>query len=374
MIRVVQIGIPIAGVGVYIKLLASHIDEDKFEVFLISNNEKQEFEILNKSKISITKIHIDIVREINIYKDAKGLFQIIKIIRQIKPDLIHCHSAKAGILGRIAGLLLNTPTFYTPHAYSFLSTDNKIKKSLYRTIEKLFRFSPAYTLACSKSEYNRTIYELKFESRKVYLWPNSTEVPIEDNLIKQNISFPPNYICSIGRPSYQKNIEMLVETVSYIKKSIINIHLVIIGTGLQSTFLTRIESMIKKYDLENNITLIPWIERREVFNIVKESALYISSSRYEGLPYAILEALSCSKPCIVTNVDGNNELIIENYNGYLVEVGDSKCMAKKVIELMENKAEHKRMSNNSRKLFLDNYDIKKNIFKLEEIYLSKISK
>lgn len=374
MIRVVQIGIPIAGVGVYIKLLASHIDDDKFEVFLICNKEKQEFEILNKSKIPITKIHIDIVREINIYKDAKGLFQIIKIIRQLKPDLIHCHSAKAGILGRIAGPLLNTPTFYTPHAYSFLSTDNKIKKALYRTIEKLFRFSPAFTLACSKSEYNRTIYELKFERREVYLWPNSTEVPREDNLIKHNFLFPPNYICSIGRPSHQKNIEMLVETVSYIKKSIINIHLVIIGTGFPSSFLTRIESMIKKYDLENNITLIPWIKRREVFNIVKESALYISSSRYEGLPYAILEALSCSKPCIVTNVDGNSELIIENYNGYLVEVGDSICMAKKVIELLENKAEHKRMSNNSRKLFLDNYDIKKNIFKLEEIYLSKISK
>ena len=130
MIRVVQIGIPIAGVGVYIKLLASHIDDDKFEVFLICNKEKQEFEILNKSKIPITKIHIDIVREINIYKDAKGLFQIIKIIRQLKPDLIHCHSAKAGILGRIAGPLLNTPTFYTPHAYSFLSTDNKVKKAL----------------------------------------------------------------------------------------------------------------------------------------------------------------------------------------------------------------------------------------------------
>ena len=338
MIRVVQIGIPIAGVGVYIELLASHIDDEKFEVFLIGNIEKEDFEILNKSKIPITKIHIDLVREINLYKDLKSLLQIINKIKQLKPDLIHCHSAKAGILGRITGLLLNTPTFYTPHAYSFLSTDNKIKRSFYRIIEKLFRLSPAFTLACSKSEYNRTIHELNFESRKVYLWPNSIDVPREDNLDKHDFSFPPNYICSIGRPSYQKNIEMLIETINYIKKSIINIHLVIIGTGLPSTFFqTRIESLINEYNLENNITLIPWIKREDVLKIIRESVLYLSSSRYEGLPYAILEALSCSKPCIVTNVDGNNDLIIENYNGFLVEVGDSKGMAKKVMEIMNNK-------------------------------------
>ncbi len=373
MIRVVQIGIPVAGVGVYIKLLASNIDDKKFEVFLISNKEKEDFEILNKSKIPITKIHIDLVREINIYKDVKSLFQIIKIIRKLKPNLIHCHSAKAGILGRIAGLLLNTTTFYTPHAYSFLSTDNKVKKSFYRIIEKLFRLSPAFTLACSKSEYNKTIHDLKFKSRKVYLWPNSTDISREDNLNKHNFSFPSNYICSIGRPSYQKNIEMLVETISYIKKSIINIHLVIIGTGLPSTFLTNVEKRIKENNLDKNITLIPWIKREDVLKIIKESVLYLSSSRYEGLPYAILEALSCSKPCIVTNVDGNNDLIIENYNGFLVEVGDSKGMAKKVIEIMDNKAELIRMSNNSRKLFLDNYDINENIIKLEDIYLSKIS-
>jgi len=374
LIRVVQIGIPIAGVGVYIELLASHIDDEKFEVFLIGNIEKEDFEILNKSKIPITKIHIDLVREINLYKDLKSLLQIINKIKQLKPDLIHCHSAKAGILGRITGLLLNTPTFYTPHAYSFLSTDNKIKRSFYRIIEKLFRLSPAFTLACSKSEYNRTIHELNFESRKVYLWPNSIDVPREDNLDKHDFSFPPNYICSIGRPSYQKNIEMLIETINYIKKSIINIHLVIIGTGLPSTFFqTRIESLINEYNLENNITLIPWIKREDVLKIIRESVLYLSSSRYEGLPYAILEALSCSKPCIVTNVDGNNDLIIENYNGFLVEVGDSKGMAKKVMEIMDNKEELKRISSNSRIFFLDNYDINKNIIKLEEIYLSKIS-
>ena len=78
------------------------------------------------------------VREINLHKDLKSLLQIINKIRQLKPDLIHCHSAKAGILGRITGLLLNTPTFYTPHAYSFLSTDNKYKKIIFIELLKSF--------------------------------------------------------------------------------------------------------------------------------------------------------------------------------------------------------------------------------------------
>jgi len=370
--KVFHIAIPISGVGVYIKLLTAYMDNDKFKNYLLCNKENKEFKFLDKSNYPITKRHIDLINEINFIRDLKCLFQIIKLLRKIKPNLIHCHSAKAGILGRLAGFFLKIPTLYTPHAFSYLSADNIIKKIIFKNAERAFRFLPASILACSKSEYNRAIYELKFKKSKVFLWNNSIEN--HKTLKPSNIKELPNeYICSVGRPSFQKNLEMLIEAVFYVKKSVKNIHLVLLGSGLSSSYLLKIEKMIQKRSLENNIRLVSWLEREEALSIINDSVLYLSSSRYEGLPYTIIEALSMSKLCIVTNVDGNKDLIKDDYNGFLIEVGDSKTMANKIISILKNKEEIKRMSKNARSIFLENYDIEKNIMKLEEIYISKLS-
>jgi len=338
---------------------------------LICNKEDQEFKFSDNLDNPIKRVDIDIAREINFLKDIKCLFQIIKLLRKVRPDLIHCHSAKAGILGRIAGFYLRIPTLYTPHAFSYLSTANRSKKLIFKNTEKLFRFLPSSILACSNSEYNRAIYELKFKKRNVFLWNNSIEKFRTLKLSK--IKLPNEYICSVGRPSFQKNLEMLVEAVFYVKKYVKNIHLVLLGSGLSSPYLLKIEKIIKERNLENNIRLVPWLKREEALRIINDSVLYLSSSRYEGLPYSIIEALSLSKPCIVTNVDGNKDLVKDNYNGFLIEVGDSKTMADKIISILNNKEEIKRMSKNAESIFLDNYDIEKNILKLEEIYLSKLS-
>ena len=205
--KVFHIAIPISGVGVYIKLLTAYIDNDKFKNYLLCNEENKGFEFFDKSNYPITKLHIDLINEINFIRDLKCLFQIIKLLRQIKPNLIHCHSAKAGILGRLAGFFLKIPTLYTPHAFSYLSADNRTKKLIFKKAERAFRFLPSSILACSKSEYNKAIYELKFKKSKVFLWNNSIEKPRELKL--SNLKKLPNkYICSAGRPSFQKNLEM----------------------------------------------------------------------------------------------------------------------------------------------------------------------
>ena len=368
---VAHIARPTAGVGTYISLLTSHINANKFQNLLICNKEDQEFKFSDSLDNPIKRIDINIAREINLIKDIKCLYQIIKLLRKDRPDLIHCHSAKAGILGRLVGSYLKIPTLYTPHAFSYLSAENKIEKFIYKNTEILFRFLPSSILACSNSEYNRAIYELKFKKRNVFLWNNSIEKSRTLKLSK--IKLPNEYICSVGRPSFQKNMEMLIEAIYYVKKSVKNIHLVLLGSGLSSPYLLKIEKMIKKRNLEKNIRLVSWLKREEALRIINDSVLYLSSSRYEGLPYAVIEALSLSKPCIVTNVDGNKDLIKDNYNGFLIEVGDSKNMANKIISILKSKEELKRMSKNSGSSFLDNYDIEKNIFELEDIYLSKIS-
>ena len=374
MYKIVHIARPVAGVGVYINLLVNHIDNKNFQSFLICNEQDNNIEIKDKSQKTIPQFYVNLIREINVFKDIKCLYQIIRLLRKINPNLIHCHSAKAGFLGRIAGAYLKIPTVYTPHAFSYLSSKNKLKRTLFRGVEKLFRLLPSKIIACSLSEYNRAVNDLKFKKNKLYIWNNSVEDNIDLKPSKLLEMLPSKFICSIGRPSYQKNIEMLIETTTHLKKNIKDIHLVLMGIGLYSPTIDKIKKIINENDLTKNITLIPWLERAEMMSILKASYMYVSSSRYEGLPYAIIEALSLAKPCVVTNVDGNKDLIINNYNGYLVELGKGKTMSEKIISIFNNIDIAKTMSENSRKEYENKYDIKKNIYNIEKIYITEIGK
>ena len=370
MIKILHIARPVAGVGVYISLLSKHINEEQFSNSIICNNKDENISINNASGVKIDYFHCNLKREINFVNDIKCLFEIVKVLKEVKPDIIHCHSAKSGILGRIAGRVLKIKTVYTPHAYSYLSAESKIKKNILRKIERFFGLLYGYTIACSNSEYQRAINDLKIKKEKILLWNNS----IENNIITKNSeylsSLPKNFICSIGRPSYQKNTQLLVEAILLVKEKKPNIHLVVLGVGFYSPTLEKVEKFISENNLSKNITLIPWLAREESMAILKKSLIYVSSSRYEGLPYSVIEALALKKPAVLTNVDGNKDLVKNNYNGFLVNEQPLE-MAIKILQIIDNKNILLKFSNNSRIEFEKFYNIKENIKTLENLYLFK---
>ncbi|CAA0167982.1 glycosyltransferase [Tenacibaculum maritimum] len=366
MIKIIHIARPLGGIGVYIDLLSKNIDNNTFSNSIICNTKEKGIDIKNANEKSITKFHVNLIREISPINDIKCFFKIINILQKEKPTIVHCHSAKAGVLGRFAAIVLKIPVVYTPHAYSFLSTKSKLKKQLFKGVESLFRFFNVNTIACSASEYHRAIYDVGLKKEKVYVWNNSIEYPIK---AKNNSNFilPNEFICSIGRPSYQKNTELLIKSIAKIRQKISTVHLVILGVGLYSPLIKDIEALIKKYALEKNITLVPWCDRLETMDILKKCQIYTSTSRYEGLPYSVIEALALSKPCVVTNVDGNKDLVKNNFNGFLVSENEGE-IAKKIIQLLKDKTTRTLFAQNAHEDFLKNYSIQNTIHKLENIY------
>ncbi|SDS38746.1 Glycosyltransferase involved in cell wall bisynthesis [Polaribacter sp. KT25b] len=371
MVKILHIARPIAGIGVYVSLLSKYLDSSKFSNTIICNTNEDIIDIVNDNGVKIDHFHCELKREIRFIYDIKCLIGIFKIVKKLKPDIIHCHSSKSGILGRIIGFITNTKTLYTPNAYSYLSADAKSKRFLLKSIERFFGLLPVKTLACSTSELNRAIVDLSIKKDNVTLWNNS----IENEIITKNSEYlsklPKDFICSIGRPSYQKHTELLIKAVLKIKETQKNIHLVILGVGFYSPTLNKIKKSILSNNLSENITLVPWLERSEGLGILDKSLIFVSSSRYEGLPYAVLEALSLSKPCVLTNVDGNKDLVKNNYNGFLVDENADE-LAQKIDKILSDTVLRKDMEKNARKEFESFYDIKKNIKTLEKIYLSFI--
>lgn len=161
---------------------------------------------------------------------------------------------------------------------------------------------------------------------------------------------------------------MMVQVLFELKKSIEDIHLVIMGVGEYSPRKESIEKLILELGLDENVTLVNWIEREKILSIIKGSKLYISTSRYEGLPYSIIESLALGKACVVTKCDGNKDLIQTGINGYVIDQGNIREMVDKIENLYMNDEIRKNFERMSFKIFCQNYNIEKNIYLIENLY------
>ena len=95
-----------------------------------------------------------LTRELDPQRDIQAFFEIREVVRQIKPDVVHLHSSKAGVIGRWALNGKKTPIYYTPHGYSFLMENcSPLKRKLYYCFEKISGYKAATTIACGYSEY-----------------------------------------------------------------------------------------------------------------------------------------------------------------------------------------------------------------------------
>ena len=375
-IKVAHILNSVGGVDVYLRLIVKNIDNSKVETIVIHGEDDTDKAYLDGFNKTIKNYKLPIQREIRIFKDISVILKTIKILKKEKPQLIHSHSAKGGVIGKTVGWVLNIPVLYTPHAYSYLSAESSFKRKLYLFIERCFRRTNNIILATSLSEQNRAINEVGYKKENTVLFNNSIS-PIELDPECSNISIhnlPKDYICTVGRPSYQKNIEMMIEVLVEVKKTIPNIHLVIMGIGVVSPNTDNVKRLIKEYGLESNTTLIEWIQRERVFHIVSQSKLYISTARYEGLPYAIIESLSLSKSIVATNCDGNRDLIKDGENGFLLKPNDVNLMSDKIIELIQDDTKRHEFEKKSLQIFNQEFNLNKNIKNLEEIYLKYSAK
>lgn len=242
-------------------------------------------------------------RNLNPRKDFSAVRELKKIIKEIKPDIIHMHSSKAGAIGRLAVTPKGKKLIYNPHGFSFLKQDDlKLKRFIYKSIEKLLTIRKCTIVGCSKGEYEQA-RKISKNSVCINNGINTEKLKEEiNNLQQRDIDYEKLKICTVGRITYQKNPNLYNE----IAHSFPNIKFTWIGEG----------ELAGKLEAEN-ITVTGWLERKEVLKLLNENDIFILTSLWEGLPIALLEAMYLKKVCIVSNVIGNKDVIINGENGFI---------------------------------------------------------
>lgn len=240
-------------------------------------------------------------RSINPTKDIKAFIEIKNIEKEIKPDIIHLHSSKAGALGRFAFNGRKIPLFYTPHGYSFLMQNHSAgKRLIYKAIEAICSKRNCMTISCSEGEHRET---LKLTKNATYV-NNGINIGGLQKLIDSVglVDKHPFTVFTLGRICYQKNPSLF----NKIAEMMPDVKFLWIGDGELRAELTA-----------PNIEITGWIQRENALRKSLHGDVFLLTSLWEGLPISLLEAMYMKKVCIVSNVIGNKDVIRNGENGFV---------------------------------------------------------
>ena len=363
--KIMHIGNLKSGIDTYVRNTVA-LANDNFEFVIVNGADDNSNPYMRHGK-PLPQYSIAMYRALNPFKDIKAVWQAMQIIRKEKPDLVHCHSAKGGVIGRFAAFLTGRKSIYTAHAFSFLSAESSKKQKIFLMLENIARLN-SVLIGCAESERDLAIEKVGYTEKNAFAWNNAiSRIKPEDIEEPKELKIGEKYIISIGRPSYQKNPLLMVETMKRVHEKHPDVKFYLVGVGFYSPMLDETKALITKYGLDDCFIMVPWLSRAETLGYLKHAIFYLTTSLYEGLPIAVLEALAMGKAIVSSDVLGNHDCVKDSYNGYLLPM-DANAFAEKCCELIENEDLRNKLGENSHTCFEESFLIDKRIGELENLY------
>lgn len=331
------------------------------KVYLAVGSKGQLFKEVKQLQIPIFVLQ-SVQRNISPINDIKSVILFRMLVKKLKPDIVHLHSSKAGILGRMACTgIKNIKVVFTVHGWAFTDgVPSKAKKFIYRNIERFV--SPLTDLFICVSKFDKSIglrdRVLKRKSNVVVIH-NGSSKPSKD-LVNFSVRNPVRLVM-IARFSNQKDQETLIRAIINLPKDAYKLTFVGDGNNLE-----RCKKLVLKYNLTDNVSFVGF--SMDIPKFLIENDVFIMTSHYEGLPIGIIEAMSYGLPIVASNVGGNSELVINDKNGYLIDDKNSNQLNKYLQKLLNNTDLIKKMGNESYKLFLKEFTLSDNLNKINQNY------
>lgn len=312
-----------------------------------------------------------LVRRLSPWHDLVATFRLYRAIRAGRYDVVHTHSSKAGVIGRIAAWLAGTPIIvHTAHGWSFNDHQPWHTYWLYVWLERLCaRFSGAIvvvgrpdrteglTLRIGRPEQYRLI-------RSGIEVTAYRDVAISREQARARLGLPGDafVIGSVGRLCEQKAPLDLLEAFVPVARLRPEARLVFVGDGSQRAEL---EAAIAKAGLGARVVLAGL--RRDVPELMRAFDVFALASRWEGLPRVFPQAMAAGLPIVATMVDGAPDVITPGVNGWLVQVGDMDTMAQRLGALAADPETARRMGAAGRAR-VDEFSAQRMVHELSALY------
>ena len=295
------------------------------------------------------------------------LFKLRTFVKKNKIQIIHAHGKGAGVYARLLKLLFipKVKVIFTLHGFH-IDAYNLLQKRLYLLLEKSLSILTDLFINVSQGEQTICLENNIYKKAKAIVIYNAipqNEQFTDKMILRRKLNLPENrfLILSLTRFSYMKNIEATINIAELLKDESKYIF-VIVGDGEEKQ---NIENKIREKNLKN-ILLLGY--KNNPLDYINASDICLSTSRWEGLPYSLIEACMYGLPAVVSDVVGNNEVILGDYNGRLFKQDDILSAVTFIKEISEDENLYHRFSINAKKHFVENFSFDKMISSMDQVY------
>src|SRR5699024_8906669 len=315
------------------------------------------------------------VRTINIdckispFSNFKSIYQMYKLFKKEKPDIVHVHTPVASVLGRIAAKLTVVHNIiYTAHGFYFHENMPTKKYKLFYTIEKLCaKWCTDYIFTQSEEDGNLAINKNFLPPGDITIIGNGVDVNGRFNpanldktklkIKRSELGIGENdvVVTFIGRLVKEKGILDLLEGFRHIEQR--NIKLIVIGDTRTSERDQQTIEEVDIYRQQSNIIFTGY--RSDIPSLLALSDIFCLPSYREGMPRSIIEAMSMENAIIATNIRGSREEVDHGENGFIVELNEPKSLAESIITLANDSTLLNEFQSHARNKAMQLYDEKK---------------
>lgn len=282
-----------------------------------------------------------LIRKLSPYHDIRAFFEIRKIIEDNRFTIVHTHGSKAKFLGRLAASRARVPVkiVQTVHGWSFFDTMPPLKKAFFASLERIGYGLAHSNIVVSPHDIRKGVnwgigkpedYQLIRSGVEFDAFINSRGRR-EQARLDLNIPLEAPVVGTVIRLAPQKHPEAIVDVAVKVAAGFPDVRFVIVGDGPLSDYM---RNYIREKGLDDNFMLLG--SRKDVAEILPAFDVFLLTSRSEGLPRAMLEALAVRIPVVATDVGGIAELVNGLKNGFLCAHGDIQCLSSGVMKLLES--------------------------------------
>lgn len=351
---------------------------------LADNFNKEEFQVevacqpsgLLKEKLRARNIKVheiaSLKRDLSLLDDVKAFWALKKLIKKEKYDIVHCHSAKAGFLGRWAAKKAGVKKiYYTVHSWGFYNKEEYgLMEKTFIILEKLAsRHTTKIVCVAEKVKIDGLKNKIA-KPEKFLVIPNGIEFNIENKReeIRAGYNIEPTDVVfgMTARLAYPKDPILFLQIAKEVLKEARNVKFVLVGTG---PLMEKCLEFVKENKLENFVLLLGEktpLEARELFFAFD---VFVLLSKFEGLPITILEAMFAGLSVIASNVGGISEMIEQTKGGLLVDNKNFDEIKSQLSWLIKNPQIKEQMGEYNLQKAKTNFTLEKMVERYENLYL-----
>lgn len=285
-------------------------------------------------------------------------------IVNLRPDIIHAHSHlfPTTLQAIVVGKSQNIPVVVTVHGvYARRGVLLNLAQKTYLNLIGRIVFRHAAKVVCLTNSDASEIRMFGCSPEKISIIPNAIDI----DMFRPSPHFDNRSIIWVGRFVQEKGVEDLLQATRLVSRQCRDARLILVGDG---PLRKDVEQTISRLSLGESVILKGVLSKDQIREVLANALIFVLPSLKEGLPLALLEAMSSGKAVVAYNIPGVNEVIEHEHNGILVPIHDFEKLAEAMVDLLSNRNKAVRLGENARTTIQTRFVWDNTIQNLEQLY------